>query len=108
MIWLILVAAVLVVLGTSLIKFGGLSEKVKNLIAIVLSVLVGGAVWFATGGQASLSGVTDAQGLFAIVAAVYGLSQVVYHYLLDGTGLDNALESFAAPKGAGGDDEPGA
>ncbi len=107
MIWLIIAAAFLVVLGTSLIKFGSLSEKVKNLIAIVLSVVVGGAVWLATGGFDTASNVTDAQGVFAIVAAVYGLSQVIYHYLLDGTGLDNKLEAFAAPDNGGGDD-PGA
>lgn len=108
MIWVLLVSAVLVVLATSLIKFADLSTKVKNLIAVVLSVLVGGAVWFATGGADSLSAVTDVNGLLAVVAVIYGFAQVLYHFLLDGTQLDAKLESFAAPKTDGGGDDPGA
>lgn len=106
MVWVLLAAAVLVVLGTSLIKFAGLSEKVKNLIAVVLSVVVGAAAWLSTGGLDSLSQVADVNGLLGIVAAIYGLSQVIYHFLLDGTGLDNRLEAAFAP--SGGDDTPGA
>lgn len=108
MIWVLLVAAVLVVLGTSLIKFAGLSEKVKNLIAIGLSVLVGAGWWFVSGGQDVLSNLdtSNVTSLFAIVSSIYGLSQVLYHFLLDGTAVDNRLEAFAAPNG--GDNEPGA
>jgi hypothetical protein len=88
----IIVTAFLVVLGTSLIKYAGLSAKVKNVIAIVLSAVGAGVVTVVTGGLDQAADVKDVSDLLALVTMVYGVSQVIYHFLLDGTGVDDSLE----------------
>lgn len=84
--WVIFGLAVVVVLLTSLFKTIDLSDKVKALIAVVLSVVAGAVtVWTAAGGDFSTSNVVTVVGL------VYAASQVIYNFVLKGTGLDQAL-----------------
>lgn len=70
---------------TSLFKTANLSVKQKNLIATVLSV-VAGAVSVLTSGTELTAG-----NLASTAVAIYGASQIAYHYILSGTSLDKVL-----------------
>lgn len=82
--------AVLVVLATSLFKNVDMSDKLKNTIATVLSVI---------GGVVTVLGTNDwnfdsfgAGDVLGTVLIVYGAAQLLYHFLLKGTQVDAQLE----------------
>ena len=80
------VAAVVVVLTTSLFKNVEWSVKVKTAVATVLSVVAAAVgIW--------VTGDFDASSLPAGVLQVFGLAQLFYNFLLKGTGLNATLES---------------
>lgn len=81
------VVAVLVVLATSLLKNVEWSDKAKNLIATVLSVVGGVATVFATGGFVNATDVLTISGL------VYAASQLIYTFIFKGFGLNTSLEN---------------
>lgn len=102
----VLVAALGVVLGTSLLKNAEFSSKVKNLIALVLSgVATVVVVWF-TGGVDAAAAVKDPAAFAGLVGLIYGVSQLLYNFILTGTGLETALTKVRVLPG--GDDSPGA
>lgn len=82
--------AVLVVLGTSLIKNVNMSDKVKNLIATVLSV-VGGVVTV-LGTHNWDFGAFEAGDVLGTVLIVYGAAQLIYQFILKGTSVEAKLE----------------
>jgi hypothetical protein len=80
--------ALLVVLLTSLLKNPWFSEKTKVAIATVLSVLVAGvAAWFGLGGAVNPANV------FVLITSIYGTSNLVYKWILEGGRVDKALEN---------------
>lgn len=81
------IAAVVVVLLTSLFKTVDMSERVKQVVAVVTSV---GVAALASWQQGVLDSGAD---VTTIVLAVYGLAQALYAFILNGTGLDDKLES---------------
>lgn len=87
---IILLCVVGVVVGTSLIKNVDMSSKTKNFIATVLSV-VGGIV---TDLSAKGFDVSQYQGVDILTAAlvIYGASQLIYKFLMEGTAADATLE----------------
>lgn len=93
---LVAIAAVLVVLGTSILKNVDWSDKVKNTIAVVLSVVAGVASVWATGG---FIGVTD---VLEVATLVYGVAQAIYIFIFKGTGFNEVLSNWSI----GGSDEP--
>ena len=88
---IIFVAAVLVVLGTSVVKQVNWSTKTKHTVAAVLSVIGGGVVAFADNGW-DFSNFADS-GTLTTIAAVYGGSQAVYQWFVKNSVLDARLES---------------
>lgn len=87
----VFVLAIVVTLLTSLFKTVDLSSKWKSLIAVVLSVVAGGVtVWVTEGGDFSTVNVVEA------VALVYAASQVIYDFILKGTGLDTRLTAIGS------------
>lgn len=82
--------AVLVVLGTSLIKNVNMSDKVKNLIATVLSV-VGGVVTV-LGTHNWDFNAFEAGDVLGTVLIVYGAAQLIYQFILKGTSVEAKLE----------------
>ena len=87
---LILVAAVLVVLVTSVLKHVEMSKNTKNIIATVVSLIVGGLTAFVDAG--SLEAMT-AGGVLATVGLVYAAGQLVYKFILKPSGFDEVLET---------------
>lgn len=83
--WVVAGLAVAVVLLTSLFKNVDWSDKVKNLVAVVFSV-VGGAVsvWLSGG----FDGAVD---VLQTSLLVYGASQLLYAFILKGTKPETAL-----------------
>lgn len=87
---IVLVAAVLVVLATSIFKNVNWSDKVKNLVATVLSVvaavigLLGGNGW-----DVSAFGGAD---VLETALLVYGASQLIYKFIFNGTRFNEVLE----------------
>lgn len=88
---IVFVVAVLVVLGTSLIKSVDMSDKVKNAIAVVLSV-IGGIV---TDLSTRAFDFSTYQGLdiLGTVLVIYGASQLIYKFIMEDTTVDQKLES---------------
>lgn len=84
------VTIVLVVLATSLFKNVDMSDKAKNLIATVLSV-VGAVVMQLTTGGFDFSQY-EAVDVFGTVLTVYGGAQLLYNFILKGTQFDAKLE----------------
>lgn len=91
----IAVVAVLVVLATSLLKNVEWSDKAKNLIATVLSVVGGVATVFATGGFVNATDVLTISGL------VYAASQLIYTFIFKGFALNSTLEKVNIFGGSG-------
>jgi hypothetical protein len=87
LVFVVLVAAIAVVLLTSLIKNVNWSSKHKNLVATVLSVLAASIMFVSVTPLATLSGT----GVLSIITSVYGTSQLLYQFILNGTGLERKL-----------------
>ena len=79
-----------VVLATSLIKAGFMPDKVKNLIATVLSVIGAAVVELTTHGFDFGSYVIG--DWFGTVLTVYGGAQLIYNFILKGTSVESKLE----------------
>ena len=86
----IVVLAVVTVLATSLLKNVEWSDRAKNLLAVGLSVLAGGAfVLQQHGWDIGSFASTD---LLEVVTLVYGAQQAFYNFVLNGTAFNSALE----------------
>ncbi len=83
-------AGLAVVLLTSIIKQVQWTDKTKNLVATVLSVIAAG-ILFVAGVDFSALAAIDLVGL---ITSVYGSSQLIYNFILSGTGLDRKLASI--------------
>jgi hypothetical protein len=92
---LVVVSAILVVFGTSLIKNVDWPDKVKNLIAVGLSLLAGTVGVYAMGG---FNNVTDVLGAATVV---YGAAQAVYQFIFKGSSLNEKISNWTP----GGKDE---
>lgn len=94
----IVVLAVVVVLAGSLLKDVTWSDKAKNLVVTVLSVIGGVVGVYATGGF------NDATDVLTTAGLIYAASQLIYTFVFQGTALNSFLES----KGVGSKkvDEP--
>mgnify|MGYP006289679339 CR=1 FL=1 len=89
--WIVFGLAIVVTLLTSLFKTVNLPSKWKSAIAVVLSVVAGAVtVWVAQGGDFTTQNVVQA------VALVYASSQVIYDFILKGTGLDQTLTAIGS------------
>jgi len=86
---IVLVAALLVVSGTSLLKAVDMSNRWKNTIAVVLSAVAGAATVFIENGMdfSSLAG----ESILQTALLVYGASQIFYNFILKGTGVEAKL-----------------
>jgi len=85
---LIVVVAVLVVLAASLLKQIDWSDKVKQLIVVVLSVVGGAATVASTGGFDNPTNVLETAGL------VYAASQLIYAFIFKGTSVEGVMANF--------------
>lgn len=85
----VLVAALLVVIGTSLLKAVDMSARWKNTIAVVLSAIAGAATVFIENGLdfSALAG----ESILNTALLVYGASQIFYNFILKGTGVEAKL-----------------
>ena len=83
-----------VTFATSLFSKVDWSAKLKNMIAVVLSV-VGGSLAVVAENDWSLENFASVD-LLALVTVVYGLSQAVYQFITRGTPLDNRLKEFGS------------
>jgi hypothetical protein len=83
-------SVLLVVLATSLIKNVKMSDRVKNLIAVVLSTVAGVIIDLQTHGFDF--GSYAAQDVLGTVLVIYGASQAVYNFILKGTTVEAKLE----------------
>lgn len=90
--WLILGFVVLVVLFTSLIKNVEWNPKKKNFIAVVLSVLGAGISVLISGGLDSLL----TADLLQSIVLVYGGSQALYNFVLNGTIVEAKLANVGS------------
>lgn len=88
--------AVLVVLATSLFKNVTMSDRVKNAIAVVLSVIAGVIVDLSTHGFDF--GTYAYQDVLGTVLVIYGSAQAIYQFILKGTEADAKLEAVGGPK----------
>jgi hypothetical protein len=97
--WIILISIVAVVFGTSLIKTANMTDKTKNLIATIIS-LIGGVVTDLAGKGFDVS---QYAGLDILTAAlvVYGAAQLIYQFIMKGSTLDAKLESVGSDTGEG-------
>lgn len=97
----VVVAAVAVVLLGSLIKQVDWSDKAKQLLVSVLSVVGGFVTVWATGG---LNGAVD---VLETALLVYGSSQLIYAFIFGGTTPERALAeiSFGGDNSSVSDDE---
>lgn len=87
---LVLVAALVVILTTSILKHVDMSNNTKNLIATGVSLVIGAVTAFVEAG--SLEALT-AGGVVTTIALVYAAGQVFYKFLLKPSGLDEVLET---------------
>jgi len=85
----LLVASIFVVFAVSLIKMPWFGEKTRVAIAAGTSVVAAGASLFLTGDF-------DADNVAAGALQVFALSQLIYQFILDKTGLDDKLERLGA------------
>jgi hypothetical protein len=86
---LVAIAAVLVVLGTSILKNVDWSDKVKNTVAVALSVVAGVASVWATGGFVDVTDVLE------VATLVYGVAQAIYIFMFKGTGFNDILSNWS-------------
>jgi len=87
---LVLVAAVVVIVTTSVIKNVDMSSNTKNLIATIVSGVVGLVAAFVDAGSVET---LTAGGVLTTIGLVYAAGQVFYKFLLKPSGLDEALET---------------
>lgn len=87
----VFVVAVLVVLGTSLIKNVEMSDKTKNGIAVVLSVIAGIATDLST--RAFDFSTYQGLDILGTVLIIYGASQLIYKFIMEDTPVDEKLQS---------------
>lgn len=93
---LVIIAVILVVLLTSLIKNVEWNFKSKAAVATVLSVLTAILALFMTGGLAAFTSVA----LFQTFTTVYASSQIIYQFIMKGTAIETKLAlSGNKPKG---------
>lgn len=89
--WLGILVVVLAVVSTALTSLFTKLEwdgKTKNLVAVIFSSIAGGVLVATTGGLGALAAPAD---FLTLSTSVYGASQLVYKFLLQGTTVDNAL-----------------
>jgi hypothetical protein len=95
---LLFVVIVIVVLTTSLLKLPWFSEQAKVLIATVVSVVGAGVhVWF--------TGDFDVADLTGTALQVFGGSQLIYKFLIEGTSSGKTLDDKLEHVGAGSHDD---
>jgi hypothetical protein len=87
----VLITAVVVVIATSVIKNARLSTRVNSLIAAAVSVVAGAVGLLALHGFDLNTLVTT--DLPQMIVSVYGSATAVYHFILKGSPLNDALES---------------
>lgn len=87
--FIVIGAGVLVTLMTSLLKNTAWDSEHKALLATVLSVIAGVAGAFVGVPLADLGSV--AANLPQFILSVYGSSQLVYRFILSGTGFERTL-----------------
>lgn len=97
------IAAAVVVVVTSLFKRVDMSTKVKTFIATVVSAATALLADFASRGW-SFDGYTGADILGTSVL-VFGASQLIYKFIMEGTAADAALESVGDSSNNGNPDE---
>lgn len=85
----VFVVAVVVVLATSLFKNVDMSDKVKNVIATILSVIGGVVTTLGTNGWDFAQ--FEAGDVLGTVLIVYGAAQLIYHFILKGTAVEAKL-----------------
>jgi SNF family Na+-dependent transporter len=93
----IAVISVVVVLAGSLLKSVDWSDKAKNLLVTVLSIVGGVVGVYATGGFDNATDIVTTAGL------VYAASQLIYTFIFQGSGLNAALSKVNV---FGGSKEP--
>jgi hypothetical protein len=83
------IGAMGVVLTTSLLKMSEMAKRTKTAIATFVSIVASGlVVW--------MSGDVDASDLMPTVLQIFGGSQIVYRFVLDGTSVDERLEAVGS------------
>ena len=92
---IVLAVVVAIVFATSLIKNVGMSDKIKNLIAVVLSTIAG--VLIDLNAHAFDFSQYAAADIVGTVLTIYGGSQIIYQFILKGTALEAKLEEVALP-----------
>lgn len=95
---IVFICVVAVVLLTSLFKTVNMSDKAKNLIATVLSV-AGGVVTDLTAKGWDVSQYAGVDILTAALA-IYGASQLIYKFIMEGSKLDAKLENVGSGENA--------
>lgn len=90
---IVFAVAILVVLATSLIKNVNMSDKAKNLIATVLSVIGGSLTVVGTNGW-DFTGF-DGGDVLGTVLIVYGAAQAIYQFILKNTSVEEKLEEIS-------------
>ena len=93
---------VAIVLATSLIKNVTMSDRTKNAITTVLSVIAGVVVDLSTHGFDF--GTYAAADILGTVLVIYGASQALYNFILKGSPLDAKLENVSIIPEKTGDD----
>lgn len=101
----IFVCIVAVVIGTSLFKNVTMSDKVKNFIAVVISVVAG--ILTDLAGRNFDFGSYAAADILGTSLIIYGASQLVYHFIMKGTEADAKLEAVGSNAGDPHDLEAG-
>ena len=87
---LVVIGAFLVLLLTSLFKHVNWSSKVKNLLAMVISLIVGlGSALLNAGSIDALA--DNPGGIVGVVGVIYLASQVVYEFILKGSRAEDFL-----------------
>jgi hypothetical protein len=81
----IAVISVVVVLAGSLLKDATWSDKAKNLLVTILSIVGGVVGVYATGGFDNATDIVTTAGL------VYAASQLIYTFIFQGSGINAAL-----------------
>ena len=90
--WIMFASTISVVLLTSLFKQVDMSSKVKNFIATLFSV-AGAVVTDLAGREWDVSSYVGVD-ILAAALAIYGGSQLIYKFIMDGTAIDAKLESI--------------
>lgn len=92
-IFIVIGAAIAVVLLTSLFKQADWNPKHKTLLATVLSVIAASVALLFGVDVSTLAGVDVMQ----LVLSIYGSSQLFYNFILHGTKMDDTLAAVGAP-----------